>query len=133
MKLSINKLNQAFEAASYGDPCHKELISKMGKAALRRVAKALELEKGQYRLDYNPGGIAVPGEVTLHTEFVYVQIQAKFFGTGAQVMYRACESQKDYCGRTNYFVSAKLLESPEQMAKCLTDIALREGTLATVA
>ena len=129
MKLNTRKLVEAFEEAPYGDPVHKQTISKMGKAALRKVAEAMGLSKADYRVDYNPGGIAVTGEVMLHTDFVYVQICHGFGHSPVTILIRACKGRKDYCGLDNNYLSVHALENPKGMAETLMDLARSRGTL----
>ena len=62
---------------------------------LRAIAKRLELNKKDYDIRFNPGGIAVSGEATLHHEKVYIQTSE----TG--IMWRTCDGRKDYIGGPN--------------------------------
>lgn len=98
----------------YDEPAKKAAASKF-KTALRKVAKALSLTTEQYDLRFNPGGIAVWGEVTLHTDTVYIQA-SKGYDMG--VLVRTCKGRKDYTGgRNNYLPTKLLLSNPEEFAK----------------
>lgn len=50
----------------------KQLWHKKMSAYAREIAKAMGLEKGEFEVRSNKAGIAVLGEVMLHTEHVYV-------------------------------------------------------------
>jgi hypothetical protein len=99
---------------AYNDDAKKVADSKF-KKALSKVAKALGLTKEQFDLRFNPGGIAVWGEVTLHTDTVYIQASK---GHDMGVLVRTCKGRKDYTGgRNNYLPVALLLSNPEEFAQ----------------
>lgn len=81
---------------------------------LRRLAKAMALAKGEYDLRSNQGGIAVSGEVILHTDFFYIQVQQSVVG-GSGVLIRRCESRRDYTGGQNHFVERADLVHTQRM------------------
>jgi len=57
---------------------------------------------------FNPGGPAVSGEVTLHTDHVYVQFSGDFHNDPSLgVMVRTCKGRKDYSGGANNWVRSK--------------------------
>ena len=101
---------------SYCDPKLKDQFHRTAKAQLKKVAEAMGLTPDQYDLRSNKGGIAVSGEVTLHTDSVYVQV-GQFFHTPLNVLYRTCKGRKDYSGGSNHYCTADALEDPEQFAK----------------
>lgn len=97
----------------YNDQVKKAAASRF-KSALRKVAKAMNLVTGQYDLRFNPGGIAVWGEVTLHTDAVYIQA-SKDHDMG--VLVRTCKGRKDYTGGPNrYLPVGLLLTNPAEFA-----------------
>lgn len=103
----------------YNDPAKKAAASKF-KSALRKVAKALGLQAGQYDLRFNPGGIAVWGEVTLHTDTVYIQASN---GHSLGVLVRTCKGRKDYTGgRNNWLSTSLLLSNPEMFAQSVKNV-----------
>lgn len=119
---------------SYADPARKKAFHTAARRALNRVAAELGLSKGQYEIRVNKGGIAVSGEVTLHTDPVvrgdinatdwredglYVQVSQSCLGKGREVMYRLCKSRADYTGGQNHFVSADTLDDPQRFADIL--------------
>ena len=56
------------------------------------------------RISYNPGGPAVSGETTLHTDRVYVQLCADCLDG---VLVRACSGLNDCVGGANTYVPLK--------------------------
>jgi hypothetical protein len=106
------------------NPELKAEFHKAAKRCLRRLVKELGLQKGEYDLRSNMGGIAVSGEITLHTDWCYVQVSQ--FRPVAEVMFRSCEGRQDYTGGPNHFCSAQLLEdSPELLAADLDKFRVR--------
>lgn len=90
------------------------------KRELRRVAKAMGLLLGQYDLRFNPGGVAVWGEVTLHTDRYYIQA-SKGYDTG--VLVRTCKGRKDYTGGMNHRLPFAMLQlDPEGFAARVKDL-----------
>ena len=84
----------------------KAAFHREAKAVLKKVAKSLGLNPGDYDLRSNKAGIAVSGEVTLHTDKLYVQVSQGVMGRGGEVLFRSCEGRKDYTGGQNRFASA---------------------------
>lgn len=81
----------------------KKQFHSRARSFLRSLANdRFRLEPGAYDIRSNPAGIAVSGEVTLHTDTLYVQISADRLGMGA-IMYRKCSGRKDYTGGRNRF------------------------------
>lgn len=87
----------------------KSRFHRAGKKALKKIAEALGLSPDQYDLRSNKGGIAVSGEITLHTDSLYIQISEPLMGRGNEIMYRSCKGRKDYCGGNNNFMSVSYL------------------------
>ena len=87
----------------------KQTFHRDARRFLRALAAQLGLEKSDYDLRSNQGGIAVSGEVTLHADRFYIQLSK---GAFSDVLYRRCESRRDYCGATNHFVNLADLRNP---------------------
>ena len=87
----------------YCDPEKKKGMHRAAKALLKQLATDLGLTAGQYDIRSNMGGIAVSGEITLHSDNLYVQIQHAFAFIGMQIMIRPCKGRKDYSGGANNF------------------------------
>lgn len=100
----------------------KETLHTSGRSFLRGLAKELCIEDGAFDVRSNKGGIAVSGEVILHSDKIYVQLSESCIGSGGiSVMYRNCAGRKDYCGGTNNFVDVSSLQEgayPGFLAKC---------------
>lgn len=105
----------AHKGVSYDEPA-KKLFHSLGRKALKRLADALRLPKGQYDLRSNVAGPAVSGEVTLHGVEVYVQLSLGAMGAGREVMFRKVAGRKDYVGDRNHFASVHDLMSPDTFA-----------------
>lgn len=86
---------------------------------LRRLAKLIGLEGSEYDIHSNKGGIAVCGEVTLHTDSLYVQVGQSCLGPGHEIMFRKVEGRKDYSGDRNRFASAGRLDDVADFAEGL--------------
>jgi len=91
---------------SYSDVGHarKQTLHSSGRAFLRRLAADLGLAPGSFDIRSNRAGIAVSGEVTLHAEWLYVQLGESCIGRGGvSVLYRSCKGRKDYSGGQNHW------------------------------
>lgn len=98
------------------DPAAKRLFHSRARSQLRRLATALGLPPGSYDLRSNPAGIAVSGEITLHTDWVYVQASQSAMGSDNGILFRSCKGRQDYVGGLNNFASLDLLNRPEELA-----------------
>jgi hypothetical protein len=67
----------------------------------------------------NNGGPAVSGEITMHADHLYVQACQPATGHDSGVLYRACQSRKDYTGGRNNFASLDLLNDPALLARTI--------------
>lgn len=111
---------------SYCDPQEKSRAHTKARKVLRSFAQEfLKLTPDSFEVRSNPGGIAVSGEVTLHTDpfgdnsmGIYVQIGQSWLGPGHSVMYRTCDGRRDYTGHMNRWGNvADLLGSEGAMRK----------------
>lgn len=101
--------------AAYDDDA-KRRFHRNARRQLQRLATALGLSSGHYDLRSNQGGIAVSGEITLHSHRLYIQVCQPATGHDSGVMFRTCEGRKDYTGGRNHFASLDLLNEPERLA-----------------
>jgi hypothetical protein len=102
---------------AYTDRGHraKRSMHSAGRAFLQRLARDLGLATSARDIRSNEAGIAVSGEVTLHTDRLYVQLSDSFVGrAGVQVLYRTCNGRKDYCGGQNRYAYLKDLAKPDR-------------------
>lgn len=95
----LNKLEKLWKPHLTGDD--KIAFHREAKRVLRALAQEMGLKDGTYEVRSNKGGPAVTGEITLHGEFIYVQIVGVPLHNGANVIYRSCSSTKDFTGGPN--------------------------------
>lgn len=100
-----------------GDPAVKRFFHSRAQSQLRRLATALGLLPGSYDLRSNPAGIAVSGQITLHSDRLYVRASQSAMGNGSGILFRTCEGRKDYVGGPNNFAPLDLLNNPEELAQ----------------
>lgn len=105
-----------FDIAVSYDYVSKRKYHLVSKSQLRKLAQALGLKAGEFDLRSNMGGDAVSGEVTLHTDNLYVQVSQPFADL-LGILLRTCKGRKDYCGGPNHFAPANLLNSPQLLAE----------------
>lgn len=89
------------------------------KSVLNKLAKEFGLVKGEFKVSNNMAGDAVAGEVTLHTEKLYLMICEKHNGNGLQILFRTCNGMKDYSGGTNQYTALSSLNDEEFKEKLL--------------
>jgi len=97
----------------------KRLFHHHARRQLRLLADALGLAPGAYDLRSNQGGIAVSGEITMHSETIYVQACQPATGHDSGVLFRLCEGRRDYTGGRNNFASLDLFNDPSQLARII--------------
>tara|TARA_R110000796_G_scaffold240940_1_gene362198 strand:- start:369 stop:746 length:378 start_codon:yes stop_codon:yes gene_type:complete len=73
--------------------------------AARSIAKDLGLAPGTFDIRTCEGGIAVPGEVTLHGESLYLCLGTSMPGGELVGFARSCKGRKDYTGGVNRWLS----------------------------
>jgi len=91
------------------NPQGKAEFHKEAKKVLKAVADKLGLSKGEFDLRSNVGGIAGSGEVTLHTDRLYLTLSQGVCGNSTNQMYRACNGRKDSRGGTNQWIDVSRL------------------------
>ncbi len=111
----------------YDDQKKKAAHAKL-RTQLRKVARALGVHIGPAMLRTNPGGIAVWGETTLHTDDLYIQADP----SREEVLVRTCRGRADYTGGRNRYVSlAWLYKDPAEFAQLARQITRAERTAET--
>jgi len=120
---------------SYNAETKAEFLG-IGKLIAAAIAKALKLKKGTYDIRVNPGGPAVSGDVTLHTDVflarldefttqeqsIYVDLGRSSLG-GDRFMARSCAGRKDYGGDgPNQWFSIFELDHMKKFAKSLAQL-----------
>lgn len=101
---------------------NKALFHRRGKALLHRMAMDLGYTPGTFALRNNFGGIAVSGDITLHTGDLYVQFAKSTFGGSMDILYRTCQGRKDYTGGRNHFLPFAALEDYWQTLSALAEV-----------
>lgn len=96
----------------------KRRFHRHAQVQLLKLAEALGLAAGAFDLRSNQGGIAVSGEVTLHSDRLYVQVSQPATRHDTGILFRSCEGRRDYTGGRNNFASLDLLHRPAELA-CL--------------
>jgi hypothetical protein len=99
------------------------------RAFLGKVAKLLGLTTGQRTISSNLGGPAVGGEVSLHTDTIYLWLKCPITGYGSADptahlyegvgIARRCKGRKDYTGECNVSIFATNAATPERLAAWL--------------
>jgi hypothetical protein len=120
--MSLQKLVSVLNSdLSYNEE-GKKAFHKEAKSALRKVAKALHLNSNDFDLRSNKGGVAVSGEVTLHTDTLYLQISQSM--GKATVLFRSCNGRKDYSGGQNRYANVESLLDESTLS---TFLKIQEG------
>lgn len=101
------------------DPEAKRLFHTHARRRLLELAAALGLAPCVYDLRSNQGGIAVSGEVTLHTDRLYVQVSQPATRADTGILFRSCEGRRDYVGGRNNFASLDLPHRPGELAQLI--------------
>lgn len=120
----------AHASVSY-DQDRKAAFHRAAAVVLRQLAKALGYKRGEFDLRHCQGGIAVSGEITLHSDTLYVQLAQSCLGPNMGFMWRTCKGRKDYTGGPNQWATWEaLLDLPrlaETMLRAATPNLPRSG------
>lgn len=101
-KAELARFVDLTSGASY-DERKKNIYRNLGRKLLKRLVEIMGLQKGEYDLRWNPGGIAVSGDHTLHTDWFYLSLDDNL-GSG-WFYYRTVKGRKDYSGGPNIIVT----------------------------
>ena len=85
---------------------------------LRELAAALGYTPTEYDVRSNKGGIAVTGEVTLHTDNLYVEVCDAWESNHLRLFIRTCKGRKDYTGGVNHYLYFHLASFDDVVAFC---------------
>lgn len=107
--------------ASYNET-NKTAFHRESKKVLKALAGALGLQKEQFDLRSNMGGIAVSGEITLHSDSLYVQFSQSVMGND-RFMWRTCKGRKDYTGGSNQWMRWEDLQDIQKVADYMNKVA----------
>ena len=128
---NISKMLQLATVGCGGNLANKTAFARTAKTVLHEVAGRMGLAAKDYDLKFNPGGPAVSGEVTLHSDTSYVQFSADAKHLG--VMVRSCAGRKDYCGGKNNWISwdeLKKCDSANAFAKKISHLTPSAPSMA---
>lgn len=97
----------------------KEEYRKLGRKVLKVLAEIMGLQKGEFEIRWNPGGIAVSGDHTLHTDWFYLALHDNL--GSSWFYYRTCTSRQDYTGGQNRIIQWNFLKTYglEELAKAI--------------
>jgi hypothetical protein len=104
------------------DSARKEQFHRLARRQLKLLANALGLSPAQYDLRNNRAGVAVSGEITLHTDALYIQVSQPFGGFDSGILIRTCQHRKDYVGGPNNFAGLDLLHAPQELARKIRQV-----------
>jgi hypothetical protein len=99
------------------DPEAKRQFHAHARRQLLKLAAVLGLNPSSFDLRSNEGGQAVSGEITLHSDRLYVQACQPATRTDTGIMFRSCTGRRDYIGGVNNFASLDLLHDPHMLAR----------------
>lgn len=102
------------------DEARKSEFLRMSRQLAIILANKMNLNEDQYDLRTNKAGIAVSGEVTLHTDRHYVQLGQ---GIGDRFLVRSCKGRKDYVGGCNHFVRWGDLRDLDKVAEFILSLS----------
>jgi hypothetical protein len=111
---------------SYCDPYLKDDFHRKGKKVFRRVAVCMGLRPGEYNVRSNKAGVAVSGEIILHTDSVYLQLEQSILGDDSALLMRSCKGRNDYVGGMNHFAPIDALSDLEQLAIYLEGVSRKQ-------
>lgn len=114
MTTKIPPYFQSGNIDAYSD--RKEKFHRDAKKILAELAAEIGIDLANYDIRSNLGGAAVSGEVTLHSDNLYIQMYEASVGKrGVQIMYRSCAHRRDYTGdQNNYWEIPATLNIPAQ-------------------
>lgn len=96
------------------DLADKKAFHRQAKKRLKLLAEALGLDPADYDLRSNPAGIAVSGEITLHADWIYVQV-SQGWSERTGILFRSCQSRQDYTGGQNHFAPLEMLDEIDEL------------------
>jgi hypothetical protein len=102
------------------DAVAKRAFHTAAQRQLRRVAHALGLARSQYNLRLTT--VSISGEVTLHSDRLYVQVSQPAGRANAGILFRTCRGRKDFAEGEYHYASLDLLNKPEQLARLIRQV-----------
>lgn len=113
-------VNIATTPVAYNESAKREFL-RVGRQMAIHLAARMGLNEDQYDVRVNKGGVAVSGEITLHTDTHYIQFSQSPVTDGFMV--RACKGRKDYTGGRNHFVKWESLRDLGKVAEFILSLS----------
>lgn len=107
---------------AYNEAAKKEFL-RLGKQVAANLAQQLGLDKKDYDIRVNKAGIAVSGEVTLHTDCRYIQLGQFCGATDRGFLVRTCKGRKDYVGGQNHYVKWESLRDMGNVCELILNLS----------
>jgi hypothetical protein len=120
-------MSKSADAFDFRKPVAHDAVAKRAfhtaaQRQLRCLAHALGLTRSRYDLRLHAGGSDVSGEVTLHSDRLYVQVSQPAGRANAGILFRTCHGRKDFAEGENHYASLDLLNQPERLARLIRQI-----------
>lgn len=115
-------ISTATNCVAYNEKAKGDFLRMSRKLALI-LAQKLGLNEDQYDIRVNKGGVAVSGEVTLHTDTHYIQFSQAPFGLCDGFLVRSCKNRKDYTGGRNHYVKWESLRDLGRVAEFILSLS----------
>jgi hypothetical protein len=122
---NLNKLARLMlsdESGSYNN-AFKTKFRLIGKKAMKELARLLELQP--FDIHFNPGGIAVSGDLRLMgmwpgSNGIYISMNKDFPNAPyGQILYRTIEHMKDFTGGPNQWLRYETLRDPVRLKELI--------------
>jgi hypothetical protein len=101
----------------------KEEFLSLCRSYAKMIVKELGLTPEQYEIRTNRAGVAVSGDVHLHTDSLYVAFEQTCLGNDWGYMYRSCKGKKDYTGGYNRWMKWENLINVQGVVTVFKDVA----------
>jgi len=115
-------VNIATTPVAYNMMAKREFL-RVGRQMAIHLAAKMGLNEDQYDVRVNKGGIAVSGEVTLHTDKHYVQFAQATGILEKGFLVRSCKGRKDYVGGRNHFVKWEDLRDLKKVVEFILSLS----------
>jgi len=116
---AVRFVNIATTPVAYNETAKREFL-RVGRQMAIHLAARMGLNEDQYEGRVNKAGIAVSGEVTLHTDTHYIQFSQSWNG---KFLVRSCKGRKDYTGGCNHFVNWESLRDLDKVAEFILSLS----------
>lgn len=115
-------VNIATTPVAYNETAKREFL-RVGRQMAIHLAARMGLNEDQYEVRVNKAGIAVSGEVTLHTDRHYIQFSQSSGILESGFLVRSCKGRKDYTGGRNHFVKWEDLRDLDRVVEFILSLS----------